>query len=253
MADSVPSWEPEGPLVSSIPATAPSTEKTLVGRHVDLVPLRESHAEELYHDLGGTQRGPLYKYLHDGPYADIEAFTAFIKSVCDHSSLVPYAIRSKSPSTHAEHGSEEERAGSLTGIITYLNIVPSYRSIEIGLVLFGPRLGRTTAATETCYLMMKHAFQDLHFLRVEWKANVLNEPSKRAALRLGFVYEGVFRKHMVVKGRSRDSVYFSVIDEEWEGGVREALERWLRNDNFDDQGGQKFRLEEIRKGIIDQK
>ena len=252
MTDSVPSWEPEGPLVSSIPATAPSTEKTLVGRYVDLVPLRESHAEELYHDLGGAEKGQLYKYLYGGPYADIESFTAFIKSVCD-APCVPYAIRSKSPSTHAAPGSSEERAGSLVGMIMYLNIVPSHRSVEVGLVLFGARLARTTAATETCYLMMKHAFEDLNFLRVEWKANVLNEPSKRAALRLGFVYEGLFRKHMVVKGRGRDSAYFSVIDEEWEGGVREALERWLRDDNFDSQGRQKFRLEEIREGIIDQK
>jgi RimJ/RimL family protein N-acetyltransferase len=131
-----------------------------------------------------------------------------------------------------------------------LNIVPSHRSIEIGNVLFGPLLQRSTAATEACYILMKHCFEDLNYLRVEWKANNFNEPSKRAALRLGFVFEGIFRKHMVVRGRGRDTAWFSVIDEEWAGGVKAALEDWLSDDNFDEQHRQRTGLEQIRKGIV---
>jgi RimJ/RimL family protein N-acetyltransferase len=240
-----PAWEPEGPLVSSIPATAPNRETTLVGKLVDLIPLNESHAEELYRDLGGVEHGQLYKYLPGGPFTDIQSFTDFIKSTIDNQSCVSFAIRSKDLAA-----SEGGSPGPLVGTIIYLSIAPSNRSVEIGMVLFGQRLARTTAATEACYLMMKHAFEDLHNLRVEWKSNARNAASKRAALRLGFVFEGVFRKHMVVKGRSRDSAYFSVTDDEWEAGVKDALEGWLQDDNFDAQKMQKMKLEDIRRGII---
>jgi RimJ/RimL family protein N-acetyltransferase len=132
-----------------------------------------------------------------------------------------------------------------------MNIVPSHRTIEIGHVLFSPVLQRTTAATESIYLLMKHCFEDLNYRRVEWKANDLNEPSKRAALRLGFVFEGVFRKHMVVKGRNRDTAWFSVTDDEWEGGVKGGLEKWLENANFDESGLQLRKLEEVRASLVE--
>lgn len=96
---------------------------------------------------------------------------------------------------------------------------------------------------------MRHAFDHLHYLRVEWKCNTFNEPSRKAALRLGFVFEGVFRKHMVVKGRSRDSAWFSITDEEWEGGVGKALGEWLGESNFVD-GKQVRRLEEVREEVV---
>ncbi|KAJ3194530.1 hypothetical protein HDU82_002441, partial [Entophlyctis luteolus] len=137
------------------------------------------------------------------------------------------------------------------GIDCYLNIVPANRSIEIGHVMFGPKLARTAAATEASYLLMKYAFEQLHYLRVEWKTNNFNEASKRAALRLGFTHEGIFRKHMVVKGRRRDSWWASCLDDEWfkkgKGGVKEALEIWLRADNFGADGRQKRKLDEIRE------
>ena len=143
-----------------------------------------------------------------------------------------------------------EAPGSPIGIITLMNINPTHRTIEIGAVLFSPLLQRTTAATEAIYVLMKHCFDDLGYRRVEWKANNLNEPSKRAAVRLGFVPEGVFRNHMIVKGRSRDSAWFSVTDEEWVGGVKEALESWLQKGNFDEEGGQRRKLEDIRAALV---
>lgn len=250
MSTSDPSWEPEGPFVSSVPAVSPSTDNVLRGKHVTLIPLNESHAAELYRNIGGVENAHLCKYLGGGPYTDFESFATFTKFLASQTAFFPYAISSKSPSEQPASGSSAEHTGSLTGIICFLNIVPSNRSIEIGHVLFGPMLQRTTGATEACYLLMKHCFEDMHYLRVEWKANNFNEPSKRAALRLGFMFEGIFRKHMVVKGRSRDTAWFSVTDEEWEGRVKVALERWLRDDNFDEERRQKLKLEDIREGIV---
>jgi RimJ/RimL family protein N-acetyltransferase len=136
------------------------------------------------------------------------------------------------------------------GIVCLMNIVPSNRCFEIGHVVFSPLLQRTTAATEAIYLLMKHCFEDLNYRRVEWKANNLNEPSKRAAVRLGFVPEGIFRKHMIVKGRNRDTAWFSVVDDEW-AVVKGGLEGWLEKGNFDGEGKQVRKLEEIRKQVSD--
>ena len=253
MPTSDPSYEPEGPPVTPIPAEPPSTDTILDGKHVTVKPLLESHVEKLYSAVGGAQNANLYKYMSTGPFYDVEAFAQHADFLCQRTVLFPYTIFSKlsaATSGGAQPNSSEEHTGTATGLICLLNIVPIHRSIEIGYLLFGPHLQRTTAATETCYLLMKHCFEDLHYLRVEWKTNCFNEASKRAALRLGFVFEGVFRKHMVVKGRSRDSAWFSVTDEEWAGGVKKALEDWLRNDNFDEKGIQKIKLEDIRRRLV---
>ena len=134
-------------------------------------------------------------------------------------------------------------------MICLLNINPANRSIEIGHVLYAPTLQRTAPATAAYYLLMKFCFEDLHYQRVEWKCNDRNKPSERAALRLGFKYEGTFRKHMVVKGRRRDSAWFSVLDDEWKESGGEALENWLSEGNFDEKGGQRRKLEEVRSEV----
>jgi len=133
-------------------------------------------------------------------------------------------------------------------MIAYLSIVPSNQSIEIGFVLFSSLLQRTTAATQTYYLLLQNAFEELNYSRIEWKANNFNEPSKRAASRLGFVHEGVFRKHMVVKGKRRDTWWSSIVDEEWEA-VKGGLVGWLSEENFDDEGRQRRKLEEVREQV----
>jgi RimJ/RimL family protein N-acetyltransferase len=137
------------------------------------------------------------------------------------------------------------------GLIAYLNIEPANRAVEVGAVLYGPRLQRTAAATEVTYLMLRHVFgagpQKLSppYRRVVWKCNKLNKGSSRAAERLGFVYEGTSRKHMILKGRSRDSNWFSIVDDEWPA-LQLALETWLRKDNFEEDGWQKRKLEDLR-------
>ena len=126
--------------------------------------------------------------------------------------------------------------GRPQGWASYLRIEPAQRCIEVGWILYTPALQRTVGATEAMYLMARHAFEDLGYRRYEWRCNALNAPSRRAALRLGFTFEGIFRQHMIVKGRNRDSAWFSMLDTEWP--VRKtAFERWLDPTNFDAEDG----------------
>jgi RimJ/RimL family protein N-acetyltransferase len=127
------------------------------------------------------------------------------------------------------------------GYASYLRIEPSHRVIEVGNILYTPRLQRTRGATEAMFLMARHAFEDLRYRRYEWKCNALNEPSRRAALRLGFRFEGIFRQHMLIKGRNRDTAWYAMLDGEWPER-KAAFEQWLSPENFDAAGGQIRRL-----------
>jgi RimJ/RimL family protein N-acetyltransferase len=119
--------------------------------------------------------------------------------------------------------------GGPVGMAAFMNIETDHRRLEVGHIWYAPSAQRTEANTEAAYLMMREAFDELGYRRVEWKCDALNERSRAAALRLGFTFEGVFRKHMIVSGRSRDSAYFSLVDEEWPP-AKDALERWLGSD-----------------------
>lgn len=143
------------------------------------------------------------------------------------------------------------------GVIAYLDIHPNFRALEIGAVIFGPALARSAAATEAHYLMLRNVFEvkspglggnSLPYRRVCWKCNHLNSKSRRAAERLGFVFEGTFRNHMIVKGRSRDSDWLSILEDEWPV-VKGALEHWLERSNFDDQGRQIKAIVDIRASL----
>lgn len=127
--------------------------------------------------------------------------------------------------------------GRAAGYASYLRIEPAHGVIEVGNIVFSPALQRTTAATETMYLMARHVFQDLGYRRYEWKCNALNQPSRRAAQRLGFTFEGIFRQHMVVKDRNRDTAWFAMLDHEWPAR-KAAFEAWLAPENFDTEGRQ---------------
>jgi RimJ/RimL family protein N-acetyltransferase len=128
---------------------------------------------------------------------------------------------------------------------SYLRITPEHGVIEIGHIWFGLALQRTREATEAIYLLASHAFDDLGYRRLEWKCNALNEPSRRAADRFGFTYEGTFRKHQIVKGRNRDTAWYSILDEQWPA-IRASFEAWLDDQNFDEHGRQRRRLSELR-------
>ncbi|PVH76319.1 GNAT family acetyltransferase [Cadophora sp. DSE1049] len=241
-------FEPKGDLVSGPPALPPDPNKTLTGQHsISLIPLTKSHVPGLYASLGGPQNDHLHTYMPAGPFHTLESFSAHVDSLLTSPIFFPYTIMSTS-------SSPSEPTEVPVGIITFMNIVPLHRTIEIGHVLYGTTLQRTPAATEANYLLMKYAFEELGYQRVEWKCNDWNEPSKRAAVRLGFVYEGTFRKHLVVKGRRRDTAWYSCLDDEWflegRGGVKGGLEGWLEKGNFDESGKQIRKLEEVREGLV---
>jgi RimJ/RimL family protein N-acetyltransferase len=122
-----------------------------------------------------------------------------------------------------------------------MEIRPEMRVIEVGNIVYGPSLQRTPLATEAQYLLARYVFETLGYRRYEWKCNALNAPSRRAALRLGFSFEGIFRAHMIVKGRNRDTAWYSMLDSEWPAR-RRAFERWLAPENFDAQGRQRKSL-----------
>jgi RimJ/RimL family protein N-acetyltransferase len=129
-----------------------------------------------------------------------------------------------------------------------MRIEPSHRVIEVGSILFTPRLQRTVGATEAMYLMARHVFEDLGYRRYEWKCNALNAPSRGAALRLGFTFEGIFRQHMIIKGRNRDTAWFSMLDPEWPKR-KAAFERWLDPSNFDAEGRQRVSLSALNSEV----
>jgi RimJ/RimL family protein N-acetyltransferase len=202
----------------------------IAGRWCQLEPLTvESHAASLWAAYALDTEYRNWTYLVHGPYATFADFAAWVQRSAASIDPLFFAI--------------VDRQARAVGVAAYLRIAPESGVIEVGHINLSPLLQRTPAATEAMYLMMKHAF-DLGYRRYEWKCDALNAPSRAAAERLGFVYEGTFRQAMVYKGRNRDTAWYSIIDGEWLA-VRQALERWLTPDNFDAAGGQRSRLSEL--------
>lgn len=174
-----------------------------------------------------------WDYLPYGPFAGEHAFAAWLGTVTGLEDPFFYAL-------------VQSPAGRPLGMASFVRIEPEHGSIEIGHIWIGGAHQRTRPATEAIYVLMRHALGDLGYRRLEWRCDALNRRSRRAAQRLGFTFEGVFRHHMVVKGRSRDTAWFSVIDTEWPA-VRAGLERWLGDDNFDSRGVQRESLAAARE------
>jgi RimJ/RimL family protein N-acetyltransferase len=220
-----------GVAVDPSPAQRPQ-RVVLPGRVVTLRPFdAPSQAEALYEATHGPAREDLWRYMGDGPFSNFADYhAAFVKKEKSEDPLfwaiVHYAT------------------GLPIGQASYLRIEPAHRVIEVGNIIFAPALQRSSGATEAMYLMARHVFEDLGYRRYEWKCNALNQPSRRAALRLGFAFEGVFRQHMIIKGRNRDTAWFSMLDSEWP--ERKAnFERWLAPSNFDEAGRQRLSLSHL--------
>lgn len=219
---------PVGPITDARPARRPE-RVVLHGRLVDLEPIDpQPHGESLFQLTCGKENEYLWTYLLRGPFADRDEFDAYLRQLSRSEDSVCFAVVER-PSARA------------VGWASYMRIEPAHRVIEVGNVMFSPALRRTTAATEAIYLMARNAFEALGYRRFEWKCNALNAASRGAALRFGFAFEGIFREHMIVKGRSRDTAWFSMIDAEWPRR-KEAFETWLRPSNFDVEGLQKSSL-----------
>jgi RimJ/RimL family protein N-acetyltransferase len=197
------------------------------GRTVTIEPLDASrHAASLWQAVRDHDR--IWQWLFDGPFATEADFTADIVRKQSATDRIFYAIIPAS-------------TGQCAGYASYLRMEPAHGAIEVGNILYAPALQRTTAATEAMYLMGRHVFDDLGYRRYEWKCNAENAPSRRAAQRLGFTFEGIFRQHMVIKGRNRDTAWFAMLDTEWPA-TKQAFESWLSPANFDAQGRQRSGL-----------
>jgi RimJ/RimL family protein N-acetyltransferase len=217
---------PLGDPVDWRPVPAPSGE-AMRGARVLLRPFDPAADAEPLHDA--TRDDPtVWTYLPIGPFESGEDMRRTIAAEAAAAGYLFYAV-------------EPLEAGRALGQAAYMRIEPDVGTIEIGSIWFAPRLQRTPAATEAIYLLARHVFDDLGYRRLEWKCNALNAASRRAAERFGFRFEGVFRKAQVVKGRSRDTAWFSIVDDEWPA-VRAAFDAWLDPANFDAEGRQKNSL-----------
>jgi RimJ/RimL family protein N-acetyltransferase len=195
----------------------------LRGGSVTLAPLDAAvHTEALFEALRGADH--LWTYLTYGPFDDLATFRAHVNETAAAADPFFFAIIDQA----------SQRA---VGRAALMRIEPQHRAIEVGHILYSPALQRTRGATESMYLLARHVFEDLGYRRYEWKCHALNAASRAAALRLGFTFEGVFRQHMIVKGRNRDTAWFSMLDREWPSR-RDEFERWLSPGNFDAHGRQ---------------
>lgn len=224
--------QPIGLAVPDWRGARPPSRETIAGTHCRLEPLdADRHAEPLFRAYAADPKGINWTYLPYGPFADPGSYRTWL--------------------THRQAARDEcffaivdAKSDAPVGVAAYLRIFPETGSIEVGHLSHSPALQRTVASTEAMYLMMKRVFDAWGYRRYEWKCDSRNAPSRAAATRLGFRYEGVFRKLMVVKGRNRDTAWFSIVDEEWPG-IRAAFEAWLDPANFDVRGQQRRRLEAL--------
>lgn len=205
----------------------------LKGHYCSLTPLRPEHAAALFTAYQLAEDTRSWTWLLREPDANAEDFTAWVESVCELSDPMHFTVI-------------DNQTQAPVGTLALMRIDPKNGVIEVGHVHFSPLLSRTPMSTEAQYLLMRYVFDELGYRRFEWKCNSLNEPSRRAALRLGFQYEGRFRQALVVKGHNRDTDWFSIIDTEWKALDR-AFQNWLAADNFSADGKQLRSLENWRK------
>jgi len=205
------------------------SNKFLIGKYVILEPLNPTaHSKKLYSNFILDKKNLNWKYLPYGPFNNINLFTQWLKSDCLNKDPFFYAIYSKN---HAQY----------CGMASYLRILPEHGSTEVGHINYSPILQNTVESTEAMFLMMNNAFEKLGNRRYEWKCNNLNEDSKKAAIRLGFTFEGIFRQMNIFKGRNRDTAWFSIIDKEW-GKIKKQYQKYLQKNNFEKNLKQKKKL-----------
>lgn len=218
--------QPIGPHVPDWRGAKHPTPSPLVGRYCRLEGLDPSHASDLF-DAFATDTGGLWTYMAVGPFATRAEFGAWLKQAASGTDPLFYAVI-------------DRQTNRALGLAAYLRIKPALGVIEVGSITFAPQLQRTRAATEAMFLMMQHAF-DLGYRRYEWKCDALNAPSRQAAKRFGFSYDGLFKQALVYKGRNRDTAWYSLLDQDWPR-IKAGFETWLAPENFDANGQQKNRL-----------
>lgn len=224
MSDDLSNWQPR-----------PRPErKVLEGRYVRLEPLEAiKHGDGLFAASTVPDAESRFAWLFENPPASRAEFQPWLEKVEASQDPLFFTVIDKA-------------SGKIAGRQTLMRIEPNHGVIEIGSIYWGPLISRKPAATEAQFLFTKYVFDELGYRRYEWKCHNENAPSKRAAERFGFKFEGIFRQHMVAKGANRDTAWYSIIDKEWPA-LKKAYEGWLDPDNFDRDGAQKKRLEDFRK------
>jgi len=223
-----------GPVVDATPRPLPA-RIPIRGQYVHLEPLHRRHAADLWRAAQAPGAETSWDYLGYGPFASEDAMAAFVADFAANHDPMAWAVR---PIT----------TGVVTGWLTLMEIQPRNAAIELGHIWFGPPMQRTRAGTEAMFLLLRMAADELGYRRLVWKCNALNAPSRRAADRLGFTYEGTLRAHMIVKGGRRDTAFFSILDDEWPH-CRDALLAWLDPANFAPDGTARRGLAEIRAAL----
>jgi RimJ/RimL family protein N-acetyltransferase len=222
----VPDWKP----------AARPARKSMTGRFCRLEPLDAAqHAADLFAANALDAEGRNWTYLPYGPFDSFTSYRSWVEQVSTTADPLFFAIVSLA-------------TGKAVGVASYLRIDPANGAIEVGHLNFSPLMQRTPVATEVMYLMMKEAFA-LGYRRYEWKCNALNLPSRQAAQRLGFSFEGIFRQAAISKGRNRDTAWYAAIDKEWPA-LDEAFQAWLSPRNFDDAGSQRIALSGLTESIL---
>ena len=221
--------------VAPLPSGMAPQRAPLTGRFVRLEPLDPAaHADELYDaSHRDAEARKIWDFLPDGPWPDQPQFERWLRESAGLVERVVLTIRSA-------------ETGKACGMAQYLDVQPNSGVIEIGYIWFAPAVQRTRATTEALFLLLAHAIDDLGYRRMQWRCNSRNERSRAAARRLGFRFEGIFYNHMIVKGRNRDTAWYSILDHEWPE-VRDNITAWLADANFDDQGRAKTSLGEMMR------
>ena len=225
------------PIGSAIPGWTPRPRPgavTLTGRTCRLEPLSAAmHADDLYTAYSKAPDGRDWTYLFVGPFDSAEQYRLYAEACEQSSDPLHYAII-------------DLASGKAVGTLSLMRIDPIYGVIEVGHVTFSPLLKQSALSTEAQYLLMTYVFDELGYRRYEWKCDSLNAPSRKAAPRLGFTFEGIFRHALIYKGRSRDTAWYSIIYPEW-AALKAGFEAWLSTENFDDHGGQRQSLAALRE------
>jgi RimJ/RimL family protein N-acetyltransferase len=219
-----------GAVVENTPPGLAPDLRPLFGRWTRLEPVStEKHGLDLYESFKDSDPdGHIWTYLGYGPFADLASFKTWLKE----------REAARDPWFYAY---VRRDTGKAAGMGAFMRLDAPNGVIEIGHIWLSPQLQRTREATDAIFLMMRHAFDELGVRRLEWKCDALNAPSRTAAKRFGFTFEGIFRQHFIIKGRNRDTAWFSIIDTEWPA-IRKGFQAWLKDDNFDADGRQKSKL-----------
>ena len=219
-----------GPIVDPLPAGNVPDLRPLPGRWIKLDPVSAlKHGPDLYDSfVTSDPRGHMWTYMGYGPWEDLAAFDEWLRG--REASRDPWF-----------YGFIRRETGKACGMGAFMRCDAANGVIEIGNIWMSPGLQKTREATEAIFLMIRHCFDDLGVRRLEWKCDALNAPSRRAAERFGFTFEGIFRQHMIIKGRNRDTAWYAMLDRDWHR-VRDGFEKWLTPENFDGEGRQKAKL-----------